>query len=892
MKNNFVRIREKRGSVENPGNLEFPSCQLLAQRYRPPAICEFKFFSYYFLNRTKKKAAFFTIDAILGLAIIFGVLLLIRPSVSEIYSPQYVQADLLNSLSSVSIGDLNNSYAEYLRESTSKIDNPELSVLEQLGEFYALSDNDGELLAKNILENLSLRDSIGLYFNGDEIAIENSSSFDDAVEVWASRQLISGIQNGSSVTGFSSRAFLSSLNKQDYFYFGGYNGDGNLSLLLQGDILSVDIEAVFSGNFDLYVNDIFTEGHNPTIAVPYVFNLDDYMGNFIDGNNLIDIKSSEPLYVAGGFAKIVYNNSQNISAGYKHLLPGTREIINIYDSIYVPGNLKGLEIYFHYNSNFSTFITLGNQSVYNGTTGGVDDIVTISNNTLFNLLDFSSMSKKTIPLRIGMENVSYILNESIDADVFSVTDLSGSMAPGCSGSPGFWCCLTSGDFCGSEPTCNLCGGTWGDKLGQAKAANKLFVDVLLNYSDNMVGLVGYDQTAQESDYHQLSIDDVSLKAKVDSWTAGGSTCICCGINKAVDKITAQSPEENFRSFVVMSDGEANVQCALQGTGNAANDAIQAACDANDDHGIKIYAVGFGNDVDETTMQAIAACGEGSYYYGDIEDLLEIYQNIADEIINASYFEQTVIGEGINSTLYPDSYISISYDGEIPFGLSLSLETEEFGNDISEGSVFIQNDSTPYEVNVISYSGSKWTNLVEVYNSDLNVWEVIFNLSEYGRSYTSLGDPYIVNIPLDKIIQGNNTVRVSTGLGAGGNSTGGSTYNKILYTVIRNATGYSPIVASAEGCSWTVEFEDGTSGTIMVPQNYSGSDSCLYGPSGFVYNPNDAIEVATFLLLEALDLDSDGRVENKFSSEEVILSSSETTGIPFTWGSEVQVRVWR
>ena len=47
-----------------------------------------------------------------------------------------------------------------------------------------------------------------------------------------------------------------------------------------------------------------------------------------------------------------------------------------------------------------------------------------------------------------------------------------------------------------------------------------------------------------------------------------------------------------------------------------------------------------------------------------------------------------------------------------------------------------------------------------------------------------------------------------------------------------------------------------------------------------------------LLLEALDIDSDGRVETKFSGEEIILSSTETTGIPFTWDSEVQVRLWR
>ncbi len=115
-------------------------------------------------------------------------------------------------------------------------------------------------------------------------------------------------------------------------------------------------------------------------------------------------------------------------------------------------------------------------------------------------------------------------------------------------------------------------------------------DVILNNSDNRAGLVGYSDSAAESDYHELSNDGVSLKSKVDDWEADGGTCICCGINRAVDELVFDSSSEIFRSIIVMSDGQANIQCPQQGTGSASQDAIEAACDAYNDHGIFVYSI--------------------------------------------------------------------------------------------------------------------------------------------------------------------------------------------------------------------------------------------------------------------------------------------------------------
>ncbi|MFA4953333.1 MAG: vWA domain-containing protein, partial [Candidatus Pacearchaeota archaeon] len=346
-----------------------------------------------------------------------------------------------------------------------------------------------------------------------------------------------------------------------------------------------------------------------------------------------------------------------------------------------------------------------------------------------------------------------------------------------------------------------------------------------------------------------------------------------------------------RSIVVMSDGEANRQCSVQGTGNAKQDAIQSACDAYNDYGIKVYSVGFGSDTDEATLQAISSCGKGSYYYGNVEDLVDVYREIAQEIISASYIEQTVVAENIRTKLFADSYILIDYTQEIPYGLVISAESPEFGNTISEGSFYIPNNTNIYEVKVTSYSGSKWTDKVEVHNESSSNWQSVFDLADYNSEYVELGDPYIVNIPIDKVNYGNNSVRVSTALKPG-NSTGGSPYDKIIYTLVKEISGYSQIVSTAEGCRWVLEFEDSSNSTINIPADYSGTKICYYTSNNLAYNNNDAIDLAIFRLLSSLDLNSNRKIETKFSENDLVLTSTEVDGIPFTWDTEVQVRVWR
>jgi hypothetical protein len=171
-----------------------------------------------------------------------------------------------------------------------------------------------------------------------------------------------------------------------------------------------------------------------------------------------------------------------------------------------------------------------------------------------------------------------------------------------------------------------------------------------------------------------------------------------------------------------------------------------------------------------------------------------------------------------------------------------------------------------------------------------VWNDVFDLSDYNSSFVELGDPYAVNIPSSELKHGNNTVKIQVGLNSF-DLLGGSRYNKIIYSLVKNVSSYSPILPSADGCRWMVEYEDLTFTTFLSPMNYSGTDDCYYTSDNITFNNNDAIEYSIQELLSDLDLNQNNRVDSKFTDQDLSIQSIQIEGIPFTWETEVQARAW-
>ena len=878
-------------------------------------------------RRNGRRGVFFSLDALIALTIIFVTALIIYPLLQYSDRPDDLGGDVLQVFSDLKVGEVQDAYVQSLLGVEGGITNMDNTLLEQIGEFYVVESDRYKAVAmvESLLANLETHENVGIYIitsggsEGELIALkEGSTPIEDAENVLVSRQVISGLKEGEDVTGFSARAFLSNNVQTDYYYFGGYVGDGDISVDLEyyGTILpesegGMSFEIAINKDFYLYINELFAGQYEKSVEEPVGFFQPryynpSYEGLFDSGVNTIKFTAVDGgnLYIAGGYIKLVYIPVDVEEQGIKRkYLPGIEGLINIYDGISVPDSLTSMEAYLHFDSDYDLFFNIGDKTIYTGAFPGGGD-VTITSAEIETALtgvaavgDFSSIEGETVPVRLGLDDFEYVVEGYRDVDTFSVTDLSGSMDACQAYNPSYstYCYLKSYADCDPDPNCY-----YEDRLTPAKEANNALIDGVFGNpaQDNLMGLVGYQSNVYPNDYHELSNDGGSLDEKVDDWYANGGTCICCGINKAIQGFEDSWRDESLKFMVVMSDGQATYSCSQQGvTGDlndngqsddAGDDAIQAACDAQEIHGITVYTVAFGGNADTDTLDAIAECGHGVAYSGGVDEIVDLYNQIAEEIIEASYYGQTIeVGGGeISTTLYPDSYIEFEYvEEERPYGMILGFE-EQF-DDVLSGSFTVPAGSEIVEVDVVSYSGSKWTNTIKLNDNP----DLVFDLSEYGSEYIELGDPYSISLPVGGIKESgvSNTVEVTTALSPE-ESLPGSLYNKIIYKILKELAGYSGIVSNADGCIWDIQFEDGTSlDDFKIPSSYAGDEVCSYAEED--YNSNDAMQDAVYKLLEKLDFDLNDAVDFKFNEENLEASSSEVTGIPYIWEIEVQVRVW-
>jgi Mg-chelatase subunit ChlD len=265
------------------------------------------------------------------------------------------------------------------------------------------------------------------------------------------------------------------------------------------------------------------------------------------------------------------------------------------------------------------------------------------NNSLVSL----SLKKTGGKMEVEKEGKTNQSTGVIEADIISVVDLSGSMAPSCNGVVSRTCCQNTlgGNYDSVTQICSgvnvirnitcvtTCAGRWIDKLSAAKEANKKLIGILSQSAGSRIGIVAYSTSVNSSASLNLTSNVTQLNGKIDSWVSGGSTCICCGINEALNKLQQQSSSDRSKKIIVMSDGEANVRCATQNTPNATQDSVKASCDANRSlDNLIIYSIGVGEGVNEATLISISGCGGGKYFSAiNISELVDVYNSVAEDI---------------------------------------------------------------------------------------------------------------------------------------------------------------------------------------------------------------------------------------------------------------------
>jgi len=1122
-----------------------------------------------------KKAVFFSIDALIALTIIIGVILLAYPYFQDSKHPTELHQDTLETLSSIKIGDVNTTLTRALINQSLIIDLNK-SLLEQIGEFYATNTTLAKQLASDVLSSLNTSENIGIWYGNTLILSKNKTSFEQAKNVETARQIISGVREGGSVTGYSARAFLSSSLQSKYIYLGGYAGDGNITLRLDynGNITAAQIEFTSNNNITIRINNnlIGTYLQSPSEEIPVNYSLP--IDNFVSGTNLIQL-SANNLHLAGGFIKITYQSSGQYDQPTRYYFPGIVGAINLYTGVYAPSQINDMKISLHFNSTYNTFLTIGNSTVFNNRSNG-EEVRNITNSELTNILSYNQLSNITIPIRLGLENIS-LSNSTGNADVVLITDVSGSME---------WR-LDQDSVNGvtrnncSDPQIN---DPSTKRISLARCLDKSFAGTILAGSSNRIALVSFSSSADT--YLSLTNNALSINNTVDTYSGSGGTCISCAINRAYWILQTQSNSSRQKFIIVMTDGVANIRStntcnSIYGIGSANNtvlangqsglainrnqswlsvnkassntindvdmfndtfgfavgssgtilrwngatwstqsspvsstlngvdifnstyalavgasgrvlrwngatwstvatisnsptlnkvsawngtfafiagtrgnngyvykstnggsswsqdysnslylrgvkilnrtlafavgesgviarwtgswstfysptsdelysigaynntlayavggdsgnavaikwdgvswtnsydeaynslqdvvvlnnrtygvglDAVivenngtwnrnfdfpeayegnntagitctadqdscseinsfpalnanYSACRANQEVNATVHTIGFGPisscSFATRTLQGIANCGNGTFYASSNATILQqIYTSIASSIVQLTYVEQnTQIIGNITATLYPDSFIEINYTKSAqPYGLVITTE-KQFSNAYSANFTRPQNTTT-VDAQIVSYSSTRWTNVAQVNNI------TVYNISRYGADYQRIGDPYVIGIR-PSLINATNTVWMNTATSPT-NTSAGSIKNKIIHTVVKNVSGYSPVVAQASGCIWTIQFEDNSNITVASPVGYTGTDVCSFTSASQSYNTNDAFQVATFNILRSLDFDQNYKVDVPFTQQDLQISITETTGIPYTWSTEVQVRVW-
>jgi len=886
-----------------------------------------------------KKGFLFTIDSIIGASIIITGILLINsfyifePSYTSI---SYTSHDLINALSRLKISEVNNLYVDELI-SSGEITNTDNSILEQIGEFWVLNKADlCQELAENITSGL-FPSNIGLSIAiGDEEVFRKDAPTNH--NLVSARKMISGYEKGRPVSGLTARAYLKSIREKktaSFAYFGGFVGQGNISRKLEyipsdATIDNAFIEFDAGTNFNFYVNGVLCGSFSPVKKDMSSTRWNISSCNFLTGtkNNLSIVFTGllNESFIAGGYTKVEYRTSELISnstpgIGY-YYFPGIEGLINLYSSFDIPGTLQSIDLYLHFYNNKTTFMNIGNETIFITSGSSEDQIVDIIGYTL-------PIQPETIPLRLGVYNISEKVNitSGEPSDSVLVTDVSGSMND--CGEYGedelcrYECCTQIGGCEGCERweirSCPYTGSCEGDqcdtcasgvtqnhevtdtgclktKIDFAKEADLLFVDTILNLTGNRVGLVSYESSVR--DVEPLTDSKIALQNEINDYYANGGTCICCGINRAKDMLSSSS---NKKFMVVMSDGAATMYCSNfndytgSGTGGTSNpidkqwaiNAGQNACDQD----IIVFTVGFGEDADHETLKQIA-CNESLYYNAsNASDITDIYKEIGEQIlIIANYSSQviSVTGGYQKSVLYPDSYIMFNFTPVVEppsFGeIEVVIETEKFDSCLD--TVNIPEKIRVTDARALSYSGPHWTSFLAVNGN------TIFDINKYGPNYRNLGDPFVLQIPPNILVNGSNQIELQTADNPE-NLTGCSKNNSMIYTAaIKSSVAYSDVLPEADGCIWTIETEDSELITASVPDDYSGTNICSYTGSDIDFNCQDSINLAVYKLLSNLDFDNNGKININIDEEDLKIDTLQVSKIPYLWGPLIiEVRAW-
>ncbi|MBN2881102.1 VWA domain-containing protein [Candidatus Woesearchaeota archaeon] len=507
-------------------------------------------------SRTNKKGVYFSFEAVLAITVLLGAILLINKT--YIFTPPRVaedkmSEDIINILSNTKITDINNiKIIEKIK--SEEITDYDSTILEVIGKLWIQGKKDlASEIAKNI--TLDILDSdmefaINIEDNDTFITIYNTTVINNTDRLVTNRRMISGIEMEKPIEGITSKSLLKSIGNKSssvFAYFGGFIGQGNITRTIYiPDIFSIEnifLEADIGTKFEININGNFCNTtefpaglffppiENRTIKKYDLSDCSNYVLSESD-NEISIVFENEDInlsYIGGGFFHIKYFEKRMYEEPFnetKYYLPMVSGVINIFSSISFPEKINEINLAFSFFNNYSSFFTIGDKLVFESNGSETTQTITLDNATFFSIVNISEIENKTVPIRFSTKNFTNRGNTKKygNGDAILVTDVSGSMD---------WRFDSHNSginrVC-TDPNLELVSSK---RISVAKCINKDFIDnMLYGIEGNRVGLSSYEQRID--DYTSLTTNITDLKSEVDTYFASGSTCISCGIMKAIE----------------------------------------------------------------------------------------------------------------------------------------------------------------------------------------------------------------------------------------------------------------------------------------------------------------------------------------------------------------------
>ncbi|HIH32201.1 TPA: VWA domain-containing protein [Candidatus Woesearchaeota archaeon] len=908
-------------------------------------------------KKIPRNGYYFIFDALFAaILLVSGLIVLSQYSGRQNYvnDIDFISKDLLSSLSSIRIYEYNESYRNnsfiVSELNNGDIVNPQNTVLEQIGEYWARDEIDkARTLISEVLKDVNLTYNIEIsalnaYRTEYDILYLNNLT-DSKKDLISSRRMISGIEKGKPLSGSSSSAYLKKvLNKKifSYAYFGGFIGQGNITVPLtlledynSSRLMYAVLKISTPGNFTLYINDqqclgVFNGTNNISSDAVLLWNVTSCRDFLKPNTNNVSIRFIGELstsFVAGGFFKASYSTDSLTAAsqdGYKrYYFPDIYGIINLYDAISAQGIIQNWTLNLTFYNNYSTYFNFGNDTLF----------MVSGNDTIQNLVFYGinqNLPEKPIPIRLGIQNFSNVtrLNYGVSSDIFLITDVSGSMGE-CIGS--VWnctyqyqklrngqyfpisCIVNNQNLCNGNPD-NPCGGAPfyrgrnyatncnQSRLDVAQAADINFVNSIFNNSLlHNIGLVDFSSSAHA--ITSLTSNAALLINEINTYVASGATCSCCGINRAKDALMSSA---NKKYLIFLSDGDPTYYCknlsdyegsSVWGgdfTGGSSSEldrnwTILAGQDACNDN-ITVYTIGFGTGMSAQGIDTMmrTACNSSLYYNAtDTSQLDAIFRNISRDVaLSANFSSQTVIVTG-NYT--PSRLYGTSY---IDIYYDAVIDNISQANKISvarESSQFNgckANVFIPSDVEVTEAFVTSYSGNYWTKNLTVNDF-LVFNLADYGAEYGRLGDPFLIEVP-SVIVQSGEYSNITITVGDNNTDIANcSNNNTFIYTFLVNSTvSRSSVLSGSQGCNWTIQFDDGSISNSLIPTDYNGNYTCYYNTTGVNYKNYDAYDVSVYDMLDQLDFDNDGRVDINLEVEDLEVIVTSIESVPYLWGPSI------